>query len=167
MNAILTLLIKFILMKKGSTLFLKGVVVIIGLVILAFCAIAIPRIIGTFDMGGYDPILLGMYIPAIPFYIGLYHTMKLLIHIDKGQAFSELSVRSLRMIKRSAAAIALLYTAGLPYIFYVAQLDDAPGVVLIAFIIIGASIVVSVFAAVLQMLLKSAIAIKKEIDLVV
>jgi hypothetical protein len=154
-------------MKKGSTLFLKGVVGLIGLAVLVFCAYVLPRIIGSFDIGGYDPILLGMYAPAIPFFIGLYQAFKLLGYIDSNTAFSELSVNSLSIIKRCAAVIALMYVVGMPVIFRVAEQDDAPGVVLIGLVIVGASMVVSVFAAVLQKLLKNAMEIKSENDLVV
>jgi hypothetical protein len=154
-------------MKKGSTLFLKGVIIVIGLVVAVFCAYVLPRIIGSFDMGGYDPILIGMYLPAIPFFIALFHGFRLLGNIDRNAAFTASSVNSLTYIKRCAASVALLYSAGMPYIFRVAEIDDAPGVVAIGLIIVGASIVVAVFAAVLQKLLQNGMEIKSENDLVV
>ena len=46
-------------------------------------------------------------------------------------------------------------------------MDDAPGVILIGLILIFASMVIAVFAAVLQKLLKEAIDIKSENDLIV
>jgi hypothetical protein len=55
----------------------------------------------------------------------------------------------------------------MPYIFYVADRDDAPGVSVIGFIIIFASFVIAVFAAVLERLLQNAIEIKSENDLTV
>lgn len=63
--------------------------------------------------------------------------------------------------------IAALFAAGLPYIYYVADKDDAPGVVAIALVIVGASLAVAVFAGVLQRLLQNAIDIKAENDLTV
>lgn len=51
------------------------------------------------------------------------------------------------------------------YLF--ADKDDAPGVIVIGLVIIFASIVIGVFAAVLQKLLKEAIDIKLENDLTV
>lgn len=48
-----------------------------------------------------------------------------------------------------------------------AERDDAPGIIVIGLIIIFASMVIAVFAAVLQKLLKEAIAIKSENDLTV
>jgi hypothetical protein len=154
-------------MKKSSTLFLKFVVIIIGLAVLALCAFVLPAGIGAENVGRYRYILFGMYIPAIPFYLGLYQAFKLLNYIDQNKAFSRLSVDVLKIIKYCAFVISALYVAGMPYIFSVAQDDDAPGVVLIGLVIIFASFVVAVFAAVLQKLLGDALEIKKENDLTV
>ena len=48
-----------------------------------------------------------------------------------------------------------------------ADIDDAPGLVIVGMIPIFASMVIAVFAAVLQRLLKEAIDIKEENDLIV
>jgi hypothetical protein len=154
-------------MRKGSTLFLKGVIILLGIVVLALCLYVLPRTIGSIDMSGYDPILFGMYVPAIPFFLALFQGLKLLSFIDKNKAFSESSVRALKNIKYCAIAISALYTAGMPYIVIVADKDDAPGVVAIALIIIFASIVVSTFSAVLQRLVQNGLDMKLENDLTV
>lgn len=156
-------------MNRGSTLFLKLVVIIIGLAILSFCVFVLPPVIqaelaGDFD---YAPILIGMYVPAIPFFIGLGQSMKLLNAIDANTAFSESSVRSLKSIKLCAFAISAFYTAGMPYIFYVADRDDAPGLAAIGFVIIFASFVVATAAAVFQKLFQNALEIQSENDLTV
>ncbi|MCL5666164.1 MAG: DUF2975 domain-containing protein [Patescibacteria group bacterium] len=154
-------------MKKSSTLFLKFAVFTIGLAVLALCVFALPAGIMAENAGRYRYILLGMYIPAIPFYFGLYQAYKLLNLIDQNKAFSHLSIDVLKIIKYCAFVISALYAAGMPYIFSVAQDDDAPGVVAIGLVIIFASFVVAVFAAVLQRLLGDALEIKKENDLTV
>jgi hypothetical protein len=154
-------------MRKSSTWFLKGVILLLGAAVLALCLFGLPRVIGEINLGGYDPILLGMYVTAIPFFIALYQALLLLRYIDKNNAFSELSVRALKKIKYCALAISGLYAVGLHYIFYVADLDDAPGVVAIALVIIFASGVIAIFAALLAKLLQNAIAIKSENDLTV
>ncbi len=154
-------------MQKGSTFFLKLVIVLIGLGVLVLCAYVLPQGIISDRTGFYRPILIGMYIPAIPFFVALYESLKLLRYIDTNKAFSELSVYALKKIKYCALAISGLYTIGMPYIFYAADRDDAPGVVAIGFVIIGAALVVAVFAAVLQRLLRSAIDIQQENELTV
>ncbi|MNC71843.1 hypothetical protein D3C75_1228060 [compost metagenome] len=57
--------------------------------------------------------------------------------------------------------------AGLPLFYLMAEKDDAPGIIVIGLVIIFASMVIAVFAAVLQKLLKEAIELKLENDLTV
>ncbi|SIS55382.1 DUF2975 domain-containing protein [Salimicrobium flavidum] len=163
-------------MKKGSTLFLKIAIIIIGLPILALCILVLPKIAGEaisqVQNGselGYVVlgILIIMYAAAFPFYFALYQSFNLLLYIDRKQAFSGLSVTALKKIKACAIIISGLYVLALPLIYIVAEWDDAPGLILVGMALIGAPLVVGVFAAVLQRLLKEAIDIKSENDLTV
>jgi len=154
-------------MKHSSTLFLQSVIFLIGLVVFYICLVGIPQVVADISFDGYDPILLGLYIPAIPFYIALFQASRLLRYIDTNQAFSALSVKAFRNIKLCAAVIAGIFVTGMPYVFYIADKDDAPGVVLIGLVIIFSSFVIATFAAVLQKLVQNAVAIKAENDLTV
>lgn len=154
-------------MKRGSTLFLRFVIYLFSAAVLTLCVVVLPQGIMSDRTGDYRPILIGMYIPAIPFFIGVYQGVKLLDYIDKNKAFSQASVRALRVIKYCGFTISALYAAGMPFIFSVAEQDDAPGVVLIGLIFTFAPLVVAVFASVLQKVLGNAIAIKSENDLTV
>lgn len=60
-----------------------------------------------------------------------------------------------------------MYVAILPFLYLMADQDDAPGIVAIGLVITFGSIVIAVFAAVLQKLLQNAIDIKSENDLTV
>ena len=160
-------------MKRGSTLFLKIVVILIGLPVLALCLFVVPKI-AEFAAELYPNITLmkyfifiDLYLAAIPFYFALFQAFKLLSYIDKNIAFSELSVNALKKIKFSAIAISVLYVLGLPLFYLIANMDDAPGIIVIGLVLIFASMVIAVFAAVLEMLLKEAIDIKSENDLTV
>src|SRR5690606_9640109 len=120
------------------------------------CLFVLPFIItrelaGDFD---YAPILIGLYIPAIPFLIAVHQAYKLLNYIDQNQAFSLASIAIFKNIKRCALLISTLFAVGMPYIFYVADNDDAPGLVAIGLVIIFASMVIATFAAVLQKLIQ-------------
>lgn len=134
---------------------------------LAICIVALPAGISSDETGGYRPILIGLYVAAIPFFAALYQTLKLLQYIDKNEAFSPLSVKALQAIQYCALIISGLFAAGLPYIYHVADKDDAPGVVAVALVITFASFVIATFAAVLQKLVQNAIDIKNENDLTV
>lgn len=115
----------------------------------------------------YRPILLGMLLPAIPFFFALYQGLLLLQYIDANTVFSRNTILALTRIRYSAFTISILYALGFPYIFYVAQQDDAPGAVILGLVFIFAPFVVGVFAAVLQRLMQSATDIKSENDLTV
>lgn len=160
-------------MKRGSTLFLKIAVFVIGTPILALCIFGLPWLAG--EVAEMHPeweywlylVLTGVYATAVAFFIALYQTFKLLNYIDKNNAFSQISVRALRNIKNCAITIGVLYVAGLPLFYCMAEVDDAPGIIVIGMVIIFASMVIAVFAAVLQRLLQEAINIKSENDLTV
>ena len=108
-----------------------------------------------------------MYVSAIPFFIALYQAFKLLSYIDKSQAFSDMSVTALKKIKYCALTISGLFVVILPFVYLVADLDDAPGLIIVGMVPVFASMVIAVFAAVLQRLLQEAIAIKIENELTV
>ncbi|MEI3611895.1 DUF2975 domain-containing protein [Pseudogracilibacillus sp. SO30301A] len=163
-------------MKLGSTLFLRIAVNLIGVPILALCIFGLPRIaIEAFAQTGrgseFTYVVLGilflMYISAIPFYFALYQALKLLRYIDKNEAFSQISVKALKNIRSCAILISVFYMVALPFIYVVAEWDDAPGLIVIGLIITFASMVIAVFAAVLKKLLQEAIDIKSENDLTV
>ena len=153
-------------MKQGSTLFLKSVIYLIGLVVLGLCVI-VGGVSLSGNAGIYLPILIGIFITAIPFFYALYQGLQLLSYIDKNTAFSDASVKSINTIKYCAFTISTVYAAGMPFIIYVAEKDDAPGAVVIGLIIMFAFLVTGVFAAVLEKLLQNAIDIKSENDLTI
>ncbi|MGE6596293.1 DUF2975 domain-containing protein [Bacillus proteolyticus] len=160
-------------MKQGSTLFLKTAIILIGIPVLALCIFLVPNI-GNYAAELYPDIayikylvLLNLYATVVPFYFALYQAFKLVSFIDKGNAFSKLSVRSLKKIKHCAVTISILYVVGMPLFYLVAERDDAPGIIILGMLLIFASMVIAVFAAVLQRLLKDAIDIKSENDLTV
>ncbi|OKP90845.1 hypothetical protein A3844_03020 [Paenibacillus helianthi] len=160
-------------MERGTTLFLKVAVIVIGLPVLALCIFAVPEI-ANFAAELYPGmtsikylVLIDLYASVIPFYLALYQAFKLLGYIDKNKAFSELSVRILKNIKYCAVTFSILYVAGLPLFYLMADMDDAPGIIVIGLLMIFASMVIAVFAAVLQKLLKEAIDLKIENDLTV
>jgi len=158
---------------KRETLFLKVVVFLMGLPVLALSIFVLPEIAEFFaelnpklDFLQY-PFLIGLYVTVLAFFAALYQTLRLLSYIDKNEAFSDLSVMALKNIKYCAITISALFVVFMPLIYLMAEVDDAPGMILIGMVIIFGSMVIAVFAAVLQKLLKNAIDIKSENDLTV
>lgn len=156
-------------MKQGSTLFLRGVIALIGAVVLTICLFVLPPEIASEMSGDFDYgfIFFGLYVSAIPFFYALYQALNLLRLIDDENAFSESSVQALKKIKHSAIIISIVFAIGMPYILYVANKNGAPGIIAVSLIVIFAAIIIATFAAVLQKLLQSAAEIKSENDLMV
>ncbi len=161
------------MIKRGSTNILRLAIFGIGLIVLALCIFALPEIWngGSLEFPEASTalflIMMGMYATTVPFFIALWQALQLLRYIDERTAFSELSVKSLKHIKHCAIIIAAFYVGGVPLLYPIAESDDAPGLILIGAAIACAPIVVAVFAAVLERLLREAIAIKSENDLTV
>lgn len=158
---------------KGETLFLKIAVIFMGLPVLALSIFVLPEIAEFFaelnpklDFLQY-PFLVGLYVTAIVFFFALYKTLRLLSYIDKNKAFSQVSVNALKNIKFCAITIGALYVVFMPLIYLMAEVDDAPGMILIGMGIIFGCMVVAVFAAVLQKLLQDAIDIQSDNDLTI
>ncbi|WP_075618890.1 DUF2975 domain-containing protein [Paenisporosarcina indica] len=158
-------------MKQGTTLFLKIALILIGIPVLALCIFGLSWLANNPVNPEYAhilyPILIGMCVAVIPFFVALYQAYKLLSYIDKNQAFSELSVKALKNIKFCAITVSGLYVLILPFVYLIAELDDAPGLIIMGMVPVFAALVIAVFAAVLQRLLQEAIDIKSENDLIV
>lgn len=158
-------------MKHGSTLFLKIAVFLIGMPVFTLCIVGLVSLVQNPANPEYAyilyPIVTGMFLTTIPFYFALYQALKLLGYIDKNEAFSQFSVEALKKIKFCAITISSMYVVIMPFIFLLADKDDAPGAIIMGAVPIFASIVIAVFAAVLQRLLQVAIDIKSENDLTV
>lgn len=158
---------------KRETLFLKVVIFLMAIPVLAACIFVLPMLSSLIAeiMPKHTylqyPFLIAMYATAVSYFVALYQALKLLTFIDNNTAFSELSVKALKNIKYCAITISALYVLCMPIIFIMAEIDDAPGLAAIGLIITFGSFVIAIFAAVLQKLLKNAIEIKSENDLTV
>ncbi|MFI8684907.1 DUF2975 domain-containing protein [Rossellomorea sp. NPDC077527] len=159
-------------MKQATTLLLKIAVFVIGIPVLAFCLFLVPpfaNFAANLNTGiGLMKylIFIVMYGAALPFFFALYQAFNLLRYIDENTAFSELSVKALKNIKGCAITISGLYVVGMPFLHLIARNIDPP-IGFLGIIIIFGSLVIAVFAAILQRLLQDAIHIKSENDLTV
>jgi len=158
---------------NSSTIVLRLAVLFMGAVILVGTVVVLPTIFREWEFSFPEvayfkiPVLIGLTSTIIAFYTAFYQTLKLLNLIDTGKAFSGISVKAFGFIKLSALAIAGIYAAGSPLAYCMAQTMDAPGLLLIVTIIIFAAVVIALMVAVLERLLKDAIALKAENDLTV
>lgn len=157
-------------MKHASTLILKITVILLSLPALGACAIgALALIRNSSDEfpGKLVPTDTGFFVAVVPYFIALYQTYRLLDYIDRNIAFSERSVRALRIIKYCGNAVGAIFTAMSPVILSMAREEDAPGVFAIGLGVAFSSFVVAVFGALLERLLQNAIRLKTENELTV
>jgi len=158
---------------KRETLFLKVVVLLLALPVLALCIFILPDVAAFFVELNPEfsvlryPFLIGLYMTALSFFFALYQTIRLLNAIDRNLVFSPVAVDPLKKIKYCALVIGGLYVLFMPLLYLMGEKDDAPGIILIGLIVLFGSAIVAVFAAVLQKLLQNAIDIKSENDLTV
>ncbi|CAH0122264.1 MULTISPECIES: DUF2975 domain-containing protein [unclassified Paenibacillus] len=158
-------------MLQGKTTFLKLVIVMMGVLALILCIVWLPDLARHTADNNPDfaymryPVLIVVYITAIPFYFVLYQAFKLLHLIERKNAFSELAIESLKSIKYCAISIVIVYAAGVAFIGFLTGFQSVLAV--IGAVIIFAASAVAVFAAVLQELLAHALEMKTEIDLTV
>lgn len=159
------------ILKNKETVFLKLTLVLISLPIIAGCVWGIPWILKEALLYYPKPlvylVVAVVYVAVIPYFYALTRANRLLGLIDTNNAFSSDAVKALKHIKICGLAITSLYVLILPLIYLVAEVDDAPGILLLALVIMFASFVIAAFAALLEKLLEQAIAIKEENDLTV
>jgi hypothetical protein len=158
-------------MNRGSILFLKAVLVLIGIGALALLLWE-PQIEGRnahatpFEIYFKDPFLAYAYIASIPFFAALYQAFKVLGYAEQNRAFSPAAVRAVRTIKYCAMAIIAFVAVGEVWIM-LGDSDDRAGGVFMGILITFPSLVIATAMAVLERVLQNAVDIKSENDLTV
>jgi len=154
-------------MKKSSTIFLQGVIVLIGIVALAIM-IRFPLTEGraaNLDLFSIyaDPFILYGYAASIPFFIALYKAFKLLGYIGQNKVFLLNSVRTLKSIKYCVIVLSILIVmAGLYIRIFHNKDDDPAGFLAVCIVTTFASIVVATAVAVFEKILQNGVDIKSE-----
>lgn len=154
-------------MKKESTLLLKTVVLGLGFLVVGFNLAAIRAMVIGDDLAESSIVLAILMLSTLPFLYGLYLTFKLLKYIDENKGFSELSVKALKLMKQCALAVSLIYTIAMPLVYFIANREDAPGLMAIGLVLTFIAVVIATFTAVLEKLVRNGLHIKSENDLTV
>ena len=152
--------------KRGSTLFLKVVILLIAIVALAGM-IRFPQTEGraaNLDLISIyaDPFIIYGYIASIPFFVALYQAFKLLGYIEQNKVFSQAAVKALRYIKYCAIAIIGFIAVAVVFIRFAGGDDDPAGFVAMGFFTTFVAIVIATATAVFQELLQNGVDIKSE-----
>ena len=160
-------------MKRGSILFLRAVIVLVGVAVLAGLLWE-PQVEGrnanadlaTIYFG--DPFLAYVYLGSLPFFFGLYQAFKLLGYVGQGQACSPAALKATRYVKYCALAVLGFIAAAEAYILLGPNDgEDRAGGVAMGVFTGFPCLVAAMAAAVLERVLQSAVDLKSENDLTV
>jgi hypothetical protein len=149
--------------KQGSTTFLKVIILLIGIAVLALCIFWLPEIAIKDAKVHPDtayfliPFLVCAYGFCITLSVALYQSFKLLSYIERNNAFSELSLKSLNVIKKCAFTVIFLILLGIVSLRVLAKAtgDDAAGPTSLSLIGILATSIIAGIMDVLQKPLKN------------
>ena len=160
-------------MKRGSTIFLQIVIILLGAGVLAFLLWE-PQLEGRnvnatqFEIYFKDPFLAYLYLAFVPFFVGLNQGLRLLGYARRDEIFSQASVRALGIIKYCSLITAMFILGAEAYIFvFIRGTDDIAGGVMMGVFVILACAVIGTAAAVFERILQKAVEIKSENDLTV
>lgn len=154
-------------MKRGLTIFLQIVVILLGMVVLAFM-IRFPLTEGratNLDLFSIytDPFLAYGYLASIAFFIVLYQVFKLLGYIRQNKVFSPNSMKALRTIKYCSILLCILILiAGLYIRIFHAADDDPAGFLALCIVTIFIFIVIATAATVFGKTLQRGIDINQK-----
>src|SRR5580765_4460687 len=157
-------------MKRGSTIFLRIVIVLIGIGALAFM-IWEPHVEGVnkhatvFQMY-FNSFVAYAFIASIPFFVALYQAFKLLGYVGQNKVFSPEAVKALLTMKYCALTIIGFVAVSVIFMIH-GDRDDRPAGIFMRMLVTFPSIVVATAAALFEQILQKAVEMKSENDLTV
>jgi len=129
---------------KFKILYLKSFIIGIIIFTLIISIFAIPSLIkegiAFYSKNIIISFFVGIYLSIIPFLYSNIQVIKIINNISKNILFSEDTIKSLNKIKKSSFVFCVIYIFLLPIFYYLGEIDDAPGMILLGFIIILSSI---------------------------
>ncbi len=159
-------------MKRGSTIFLQIVTILIGIGTLALLLWE-PHLEGrnthatNFEVYFKDPFLAYIYVAFICFFVALYKAFKILGYVRQNKSFSQATVNAFRTIKYCALTFIGFIVGAEAYLVLARPEDDIAGGVAIGLILIFTTVVTATAAALFENLLQKAVDLKSENDLTV
>jgi hypothetical protein len=148
-------------MKRGSIVFLRAVLVLVGVGTLALLLLE-PQTEGrntdatTFETYFKDPFLEYVYLASIAVFVALYHAFKVLGYAGHDKMLSPAGVKGVRTIKHCAIVI-IGFVAGAELIIILSRNDDPQGGFFMGVLIAFISAVVATAMSVLERTLQNAV----------
>ena len=156
--------------KQGSTTFLKVIIFLIGIAMLALCIFWLPEIVIKDAKVHPDtayfliPFLVCAYGFCITFFVVLYQAFKLLTYIERNNAISELSLKSLKVIKKCTFAVIFFIVLGIVSLKVLSKVtgDDPAGPISLSLMGILATSIIAAIVEALQKPLKNVLELKSK-----
>lgn len=158
-------------MRRGSTLFLKIVLLVIAILVMAGL-LWFPQTEGraaNLDLMSIyaDPFIIYIYIGSIPFFVGLYQAYTLVKLIEVNKFFSQHAVNTLKHIRATSFVLVGMIAVAEIYIRFFVHGDDPAGPTMMGIVVSLGVLVVATVATIFQKLLQRAMEMKSENDLTV
>jgi len=148
--------------KQGPTTFLKVIIFLLGIVMVALCFYWLPVIAirePKVHPGVYSlyPLLVYAYGCCISFSVALYQAFKLLTYVETNNALSESSLKSLKVIKKCGFTTIFFIVLAIATLKVIAEAsgDDSAGPISLSLMGILAISIITAVVDVLQKLLKN------------
>ncbi len=151
--------------KQGSTTFLKVIIFLLGIAVLTLCIFWLPVLAirePKAHPGAYSlyPLIGCVYGCCIAFSVALYRAF----YIERNNAFSELSLKSLKVIKKCGLTTIFFIVLGIVTLKIIAKVtgDDPAGTISLSLMSILVTSIITAIVDVLQELLKNLLDTKLE-----
>lgn len=110
---------------------------------------------------------ISLYLSAIASLLIIYYMYRMLGLVDNDRAFSAMSLIYVRAIFRLTIMEFIVLIGTVPFVYYIADNDDAPGVMIIGLGMLIIPLVVATFVSIIEKLLKNAIELKLDYELTI
>ncbi|GEK37025.1 hypothetical protein K5E_22700 [Enterococcus thailandicus] len=110
---------------------------------------------------------ISLYLSAIASLLIIYYMYRMLVLVDNDRAFSAMSLIYVRAIFRLTIMEFIVLIGTVPFVYYIADNDDAPGVMIIGLGMLIIPLAVATFVSIIEKLLKNAIELKLDYELTI
>lgn len=120
-------------MRKYSIWYLKGFILLVCLILAVLSGMFLYSLfedpVNPKYAGSIYPILVAMYLSLLPVFYTLFSTFKLVSGLEKKEN-QESRQHILQKISKASLIFGGIYVIALPFMYKLADLDDAPGLIL-------------------------------------
>lgn len=149
---------------KGLILFLKATILLAASGIVALGGVGLLWLPANPFNPEYSgllyTIIAGLYASAACLLVSLFHGFRFLNSIERSAMVSERSLKAVKAVRNAVIAAGVVHAVLLPFIFLLAERDDAPGLILVGTAPVLAAAVIAAFTGVVHGLFGNVLAMQ-------